>query len=118
MDKSGAIRRHFFNARKLVAYVCSFITSCFKSSYLFILLQVFKMCYNIRKAKENTMSEAPFVQAWSIFLVASENNTFTLGAEYFIPKTKEELRKDIAAQELESRNKKKGATNATEEVSK
>ena len=107
MDKSGAIRRHFFNARKLAAYVCSFITSCFKSSYLFILLQVFKMCYNIRKVKENTMSEA-----------LTEIKKHTLGAEYFIPKTKEELRKDIAAQELESRNKKKGATNATEEVSK
>ena len=48
----------------------------------------------------------------------TEIKKHTLGAEYFIPKTKEELRKDIAAQELESRNKKKGATNATEEVSK
>ena len=48
----------------------------------------------------------------------TEIKKHTLGAEYFIPKTKEELRKDIAAQELESRNKKKGATNGSKEDNK
>lgn len=65
------------------------------------------MCYNIRKVKENPMSEA-----------LTEVKKHALGAEYFIPKTREEIRKDLATQELESRNKRKGATNGSKEDNK
>ena len=41
-----------------------------------------------------------------------------LGAKFFKPKTEEELKKEIAAQELANRNKMKGATNGSKETGK
>lgn len=41
-----------------------------------------------------------------------------LGAHKFVQKSEEEIKKDIATQELASRLKMKGAKDATEEVSK
>ena len=41
-----------------------------------------------------------------------------LGAHRFVQKSEDEMKQEIAQQELESRNKAKGATNATKEDSK
>lgn len=42
----------------------------------------------------------------------------TLGAKFYKPKTEEELKAEIAAQELENRKKLKGATNGSKENNK
>ena len=42
----------------------------------------------------------------------------TLGAKFYKPKTEEELKAEIAAQELANRKKLKGAKDATKEDSK
>ena len=42
----------------------------------------------------------------------------TLGAHFYKPKTEEELKAEIAAQELANRKKLKGAKDATKEDSK
>lgn len=40
----------------------------------------------------------------------------TLGAKFYKPKTEDELKAEIAAQELESRKKLKGAKNGNEKT--
>lgn len=42
----------------------------------------------------------------------------TLGVEFYKPKTEEELKAEIAAQELANRKKLKGATNGSKEDNK